>query len=420
MLVLLLPVLMQGQPWQKVELPTEQYLRSVYFTDSLFGWIAGDSGTILHTTDGGENWSIQNSGTENRISDIFFLNRDLGWATAINYTAQPYGTIVLSTTDGGENWSQQAYPDHDLFMNCILFLDSLNGWMGGSPHALVKTSDGGITWQQASIDTSTLAFFPVLEINFLNENVGYATGGIFDIAGVIWHTNNGGQNWTAIDPQYAPADEVHGMHIFDSLHALGAGGDPDFAYGMATIETTDGAQSWTYEEPGIQGNAYDIDFRNDYEAWCPLGPQRKLIVSLDAGQSWTPVPAPDSVEIFDICFPDSLHGYGVGRNGAFIRFDASFPVGVQENDIQQNVAGRLKVYPNPIQSNTNLEFELNGSGRCQIMIYEQSGKRKAMMDYQGQKGRNELSLDTGELPAGIYFFVLKQHGNKQVRKLIKH
>lgn len=391
----------------------------MYFTDSLYGWIAGDSGTILHTMDGGEDWIQQNSGNDNRISDIFFLNRELGWATAINYTGQPFGTVILKTTDGGNNWLQQPYPENDIFMNCILFQDSLNGWMGGSPHALVKTNDGGNSWQQANIDTSTLAFFPVLEVKFLNENVGYATGGIFDIAGVIWHTNNGGENWTAIEPQYAPADEVHGIHIFDSLHALGAGGDPDFAYGMATIETTDGAQSWEYNEPGIQGNAYDIDFRIAYEAWCPLGPQRKLIVSFDAGQSWTPVPTPDSLEIFDMCFPDSLHGYGVGRDGAFIRFDASFPVSVQEHDLQNIPAIQLRAWPNPFQDFVSLELKLSKEGTCQVMIYDQSGSMLAMKNHQGQKGNNIIRISGKDYLPGIYFIVIKQQRNKGILRLVK-
>ena len=90
-------------------------------------------------------------------------------------------------------------------MTCIFFLDSLVGWMGGIPHALVSTSDGGNLWQQAEVDTSTLAFFPVLDIKFYNEQYGYACGGMFDIAGVTWHTNNGGEKWYAIDASDAPA-----------------------------------------------------------------------------------------------------------------------------------------------------------------------------------------------------------------------
>ena len=119
---------------------------------------------------------------------------------------------------GGAYWSGTPFPVDDIFITCILYRDSLNGWMGGSPNVLVKTMDGGITWVQAGIDTSTLAFFPVLSIKFLNEKYGYACGGLHDIAGVIWRTSNRGDLWQAIDPSEAPADEVHGLYIFGSLY----------------------------------------------------------------------------------------------------------------------------------------------------------------------------------------------------------
>ena len=56
----------------------------------------------------------------------------------------------------------------------MLFLDSLNGWMGADPRALAKTTDGGINWEQEKIDAVNLAFFPVLSIVFFNEQYGYA------------------------------------------------------------------------------------------------------------------------------------------------------------------------------------------------------------------------------------------------------
>jgi len=182
------------------------------------GWIVGDSGTIIHTSDGGKTWISQNSRTNNNVVSVFFLNRNLGWAASQNYSTFPYGTMLLKTTNGGAYWSGTPFPVDDIFITCILYRDSLNGWMGGSPNVLVKTMDGGITWVQAGIDTSTLAFFPVLSIKFLNEKYGYACGGLHDIAGVIWRTSNRGDLWQAIDPSEAPADEVHGLYIFGSLY----------------------------------------------------------------------------------------------------------------------------------------------------------------------------------------------------------
>jgi len=129
--------------WERIDSPTDKFLKSVYFVDSLYGWAVGDSGTIIYTSDGGDNWIVQGSKTENEIVDVFFLNRNLGWASAWNYNSYPFGTILLKTTNGGQDWSSEQYRDDNIFITCILYLDSLNGWMVGDPHAIVRTNDGG-------------------------------------------------------------------------------------------------------------------------------------------------------------------------------------------------------------------------------------------------------------------------------------
>lgn len=343
--------------WEKVDVPTNQFLRSVCFVDSLYGWATGDSGTILHTSDGGVSWVLQNSQTSNEIYEVFFLDRDTGWASSFNFASLPYGTWLLKTTDGGQSWTGSTYPDDNIFISCIQYSDAQDGWMGGWPHALVHTEDGGETWAQAAIDTTPLAFFPVLNIRFFNEQYGYACGGIHDIAGVIWYTWNGGDNWTPIDASFIPPDEVFQVHLFDSVSLIGAGGDPDFGYGVALMRTSDGGLNWDYEELGIIGNAFDIDFRNDLEVWCPLGPQRKLIYSLDAADTWTAIPTPDSTSIYDMIFPDSLHGWAVGKDGAVIKYTPPTQVGIHFLNSPENPGSLLKqTQPNPFTTTTRIRF----------------------------------------------------------------
>jgi len=404
--------------WEIIEVPTTQTLHSVFFVDSLYGWAVGDFGTIIHTSDGGDNWVIQESQTDNEIVNVFFLNKNLGWASAFKYSSLPYGTLLLKTTDGGQNWISTLYPEENVFITCILYLDSVNGWMGGRPHSLLKTTNGGTEWQQADVDTSVFAFFPVLNIQFYDENYGYACGGMFDIAGVIWRTNNGGEMWYALDPAFAPADEVHQLHLFDSIHVMGAGGDPDFGYGAALMRTWNGGIDWDYEELGIQGNAFDVDFRTDAEAWCPLGPQRKLIYSLDSGNTWTQIPTPDSVVIFDVIFPDSMHGYAVGQEGAFIRYIPPFSVSVEPNyNIQQNKILDSKNYPNPFRSVTRIEFSLPIEvldqrdilgvicKSVELTVFNALGIRiSTVVECDLVPGNYYINFDASSLPSGVYYY----------------
>jgi photosystem II stability/assembly factor-like uncharacterized protein len=412
--------------WERIPAPTSQYLKSVCFVDSLYGWIAGDSGTILHTTNGGVSWVSQDTHSFNEVDDVFFLNRNLGWAATINYSTLPYGTILLKTTNGGATWASQPFPTENIFITCILYRDSLNGWMGGRPHALVKTTDGGATWTQAAIDTSTLAFFPVLALAFYNEQYGYASGGMFDIAGVIWHTSNGGDRWYAIDPSQAPADEVHGLHIFDSTHVMGAGGDPDFGYGVGMIRTSDGGFNWTYDELEIQGNAYDIDFRNDSEVWAPLGPRRKLIYSLDGGVTWAPVIAPDTAAIYDMTFPDTLHGFAVGKDGVVLKYRPPVIPGIPSVNSGHHGFTLFRNSPNPATTTTTIKFTVpicsgdqkrdgHASGALFLKIWNIYGREVASFIHSPlPPGIHSVEVNVETLPAGIYIYGLEMDVNGHV------
>ncbi|MBL6950755.1 MAG: T9SS type A sorting domain-containing protein [Bacteroidales bacterium] len=393
--------------WERIDVPTDQDLRSVCFIDSLYGWAAGDSGMIIHTADGGESWEIQDSQTEYDVMSLFFLDRNQGWASSINYATLPYGTIILKTTTGGDDWTSTPYPEENIFITCMLFFDSLTGWMGGQPHALVKTTNGGTDWTQASIDTSILAFFPVLGIQFFNEQIGYACGGIFDIAGVTWRTTNGGEMWYALEPSQAPADEVHGLHIFDATHVMGAGGDPDYGYGVGILRTADGGLNWDYDELGIQGNAYDLDFRNASEVWAPLGQRLKFIYSLDTGNTWTSIPTPDSTAIFDVTFPDSMHGFAVGSEGAFLRYNP--PVHPAIPPLQhksEHVSCQL--YPNPTKGNSKFEIRNLEPGFISIQIYSLLGTEVAsLVNKNLPAGKHQVDFIGGSLPAGVYLYQLR-------------
>ena len=59
-LVLLFPFLsLNAQTWQQQASGVGNSLISVFFLDEMKGWAVGNYGAIIHTTDGGENWSQQ-------------------------------------------------------------------------------------------------------------------------------------------------------------------------------------------------------------------------------------------------------------------------------------------------------------------------------------------------------------------------
>ncbi|RLD74952.1 MAG: hypothetical protein DRJ15_17705, partial [Bacteroidetes bacterium] len=152
------------------------------------------------------------------------------------------------------------------------------------------------------------------------------------------------------------------------------------------------------------GAAYDLDFRNDTEAWAPLGASQKLLYSMDAGSSWTRIPSPESISIFDMIFPDSLHGYAVGYNGAFLKYKPA-PVSVSEFE---SMDIGMKIYPNPAHQQITVQIRIrNGDGekwrQGELVLYDSYGRsvRKFILN-ELLPGKNNLDFDISGLPAGVY------------------
>ena len=270
--------------WIPVQTPTRRNLQRMCFIDSLKGWVVGDSGTIVRTTNGGRSWVVQNSAITTPITEIFMLNERLGWALSITPWTEPnvwYGTTMLTTTDGGDKWSSVQF-DSSVFYS-IFFLDSLHGWMGGDDGNLVETTDGGTTWIAANVPPSFNADQPIHRLKFFSPSVGYAVGGRAELIGVIWKTTDGGQNWNTAGIQ----DEVLGVDFSDSQHVVCVGGGPDD--GAELAYTFDGGQHWQFKYLGFlrsYGQAKAISFRTAAEAWAPLAFSGTCAVTLDSGRTW--------------------------------------------------------------------------------------------------------------------------------------
>ena len=392
--------------WFLLDSPTDNFLRTLQFTDSLNGWVAGDSGLVLHTTNGGDLWTVQQTNTKVNIIDLFFLDENWGWALALEEVLPPIGTTILKTTNGGEQWEAEVYPETDLMFS-IYFLDTLNGFMGGNgTGAFVRTTDGGATWREVNIAPLPLANFPVVNINFYNDLYGFACGGQLDIAGVVWKTVDGGNLWTPIDPIYAPPDQIWDIHYIDSLNVICAGGDPEF-FGVGFLQSSDAGSSWTFTEIGFFGVARALSFRNENEGWAPVPGPQSLLYSLDSGNTWIDIPAPGNSSIYDLVFTDSLTGYGVGEAGAIIKYKYPVvPTIAQDLNLNQNFI-LYQNYPNPFNPETQISYSLPEESFIELELYDVKGERIMTIE-KGIKsaGYYQHQFNSADLSSGIYLYRL--------------
>ena len=91
-----------GENWFSQSSGTRDYLNSVYFTDNQPGWVVGSSGTILHTTNGGVTFIGDEENNFSQPKD-FLLQQNypnpFNPSTSIQYTISSTQFVTLKVYD---------------------------------------------------------------------------------------------------------------------------------------------------------------------------------------------------------------------------------------------------------------------------------------------------------------------------------
>jgi hypothetical protein len=80
---------------------------------------------------------------------------------------------------------------------------------------------------------------------------------------------------------------------------------------------------------------------------------------------------------------------------------------------------KLKAYPNPTRDNTNLTFELANSGKVLVQVYSITGRLVLSKEEFMNDGKQDISLDSSDLPNGTYIVKLSSGKQTDTAKFIK-
>jgi photosystem II stability/assembly factor-like uncharacterized protein len=174
---------------RKAEIPDEE-LNGVFCANENSGWVVGSRGSVLHTEDGGLNWTRQTSNVTESLNAITCADESSCWAVGEK-------GVVLTTKDGGNHWKKvRSGLSTSLF--AVDFVNHQMGWAAGEDGFIVRTTNGGKSWEQQQAD---IILFPdgpyakrtdLLALKFIDENRGWVAG-----AGGIARTDDGGKTWEA-------------------------------------------------------------------------------------------------------------------------------------------------------------------------------------------------------------------------------
>ena len=198
-------------------------------------------------------------------------------------------------------------------------------WVSGSGGTVLRTVDGGATWQNVAPPDAAGQAFRDIEAFTADHVVLLAIGP--GEASRVYVTENGGATWTKTFQNTEPAAFYDCMSFFDRHRGL-VMGDP-VGGKFQILATEDGGKSWALVpssgmpdalpgEFGFAASGTCIETAGGRDAWFGTGGDvvSRVFHSGDRGRTWdvveTPVASAPAGGIFSLAFADPRHGIIVG------------------------------------------------------------------------------------------------------------
>jgi len=243
-------------------------------------------------------WTVQTSGVSQRLRGVSAVNEQVAWASGA-------GSTILRTEDGGLTWQNFIVSPDNLDFRDIDAVDAQTAYVmsigNGPASRIYKTTDAGRTWKVQFRNKDEKVFLDAM--SFWDANHGIAFGDSVDKQFYILTTADG-RTWSRVPAtNLPPAQENEGafaasgtnIALFGKSYAwIGTGA----AAKSRVLRTTDGGRTWKVADTplasGPSSGIFSIAFRDAKHGVIAGGDYKKeqeavdnLAVTSDGGVTWT-------------------------------------------------------------------------------------------------------------------------------------
>ncbi|MFT6502865.1 MAG: photosystem II stability/assembly factor-like uncharacterized protein [Crocinitomicaceae bacterium] len=363
-------------------------LRVVDFIDQNSGYIGGNSGKLLKTGNGGDDWAILNGPTNEKINSLSMVSTDVFYFTA----GETLGAYYLyKSVTGGATFEELFIPNSDDPYS-VEFLDAQTGFVSARFGGIYKTVNGGVSWYNVLSSTN------ILGTHFVSPQVGYGFG-----INTIYKTTDGGENWTYMfnsgmfnlgNTQFQTmffSSEGHG-HVGSEYYGQLVSSQDDF------LTVVDHLYDWSIMDIYFTSDmvGYVVEFAN---------PGDRILKTTDGGVTWNIFHTLGQTMLDQYYVNENL-GWIVGSGGTIMKYEPNASISeVEDFDL-------LEVSPNPATDQINIavkDVEIE-----EVMIFSNQGVEMKHLPFEGGK------LDISNLDPGMYHLVVTTSKGELTEKVVKY
>jgi len=390
--------------WIQQNSGTNQNLYDIEFINDKTGWAVGDAGVVVKTTNGGMNWDYVPN-PSNKYNGTLFSIQPID-SNIIYFTSA--GDLIIKSTNGGSNWEVLHFCGNcNSSITGLHFMNKDTGWFLGT-NKVFRTYDGGNT-----LDSFYAPWFTNADIYFKDINTG-----IFCGDGRVFKSTNGGMNWFD--------SNVPTIGVFYSFKKLAVVNNNVWVSGSGNppvYRSTDFCETWEVTDTIRNTGIYGLGFINNNTGFAGGG-LNKLFKTTDGGFNWS-LQQSDSNNLAFISsiriVNDTLGWYCGGIGNIFKTINSGNPTLIFNNTSFTDNKDYLlyQNYPNPFNSETNIEFDIKNTGNVNLEIFDILGRNvSTLINKKLQPGSYEINYDMSDMNSGVYFYKLSTENFSKTMKML--
>jgi len=347
--------------------------------DAQNGWVCGDAGTLLKTTNGGQDW-VQVQATGNNLNSIAFKDANTGVAVGDD-------GVIIRTTNGGVNWTS-VNSSTSLQFRKVSWGDGNLVFAAGDDGLTSVSIDAGATWTLKNAGTT----FRFRGAAAAGLNKLWAVGE----DGLIKYSADGGNSWST--QTSVVNNDLHDIQFINEDIGFSGGSGSNFIF------TSDGGQTWVSRNTGIFFGLNGIFFKDANLGWG-VSIVGTIFFTTNAGITWTSQPCGSPNTLKEVYFIHQGKGWTVGDNGTIVMYDnPTIPVELS--------SFTASVISNAVSLTWSTATETNNQGfEVQRKSVNENNEWEQIGFIQGKGSTTELtnySFEDKNLITGKYSYRLKQ------------